>query len=54
MTGGGEPGRRTVLWLALFTAIAFALRVGVYYDAVFAHDYVTFVETRCLVSHAAG
>jgi dolichyl-diphosphooligosaccharide--protein glycosyltransferase len=42
-----EPGssRRTALWLTLFAGIALAIRVGIYYHAVFMHDYVAFVET---------
>ncbi len=37
-------GRRTALWLILFAGIALAIRVGIYYHAVFMHDYVAFVE----------
>jgi oligosaccharyl transferase (archaeosortase A-associated) len=38
-------GRRTALWLTLFAGIALAIRVGIFYHAVFMHDYVAFVET---------
>lgn len=38
-------GRRTALWLTLFAGIALAIRVGIFYHAVFMHDYVAFVES---------
>lgn len=45
MTEVRSSNRQTVLWLALFATIAFAVRVGIFYHAVFANDFVTFVET---------